>query len=489
MSFIMIKNYLYKMYEWETLSYDFMNSTWNCKNTTLLRKPILSLSIQRNKNLSISMVANIKHDKLLSQPKRQLGQLISDFEQIEMYNDFGSRATATVTHIINNNLSWDQNGNPTNKAIINVEQLEVHHSDTTVHYTIEWITNLKPEGCWRWPDSTNMNLKGKFNKEYSSTGNKVTISREDIIDFGMSLNCLGFPVNDHFVFIGETSSKTIDKKYFPGFILYQGSPSPEKMEKIRLGLSYTLGRYLPSLGCSRFDNKWDLVSYKCIAPYHIEERVYNSQTEPPSKLNNADIGPINSNIVSKSINSFCDNFEKYDLKHISWLYWHAVTSPVHVQASQLGATIESIQRNYIKVHERFFQTKLFQKKEWKEIQSELIHGIEELLQNNNSDEKRILLSKIQNLNQTPQRHLTDRFFEILDLRLSDHEKEAFKQRNYSAHGEKGNRTKFTTTKNNNILRTLLNRVLIKIMDTSIWYIDYYSIGYPQRNIGNPVGSD
>lgn len=487
----MAENYIYKMYEWEVLPYDFTKGTWHCQSINMINKPIQSLSIHRNKNLSISMIANIKHDKLISKSKYQLGEIIADFEKIQIYNDFGASGTAIVTHIPNNTLTYDENGTPINKAMISIEELEVNYSDSKVLHTIEWITNLRTENNWRWSDSINMSLKGKFKKEFSSKSDTISIEREDTIGLGMSVTCLKFVFEDELIFIGETKTDAIDSKYCPGFILYQGAPSNEKMEQIRLALSYTLGRFFPSLGYSRFDEKWDIVSYKCVDPYDIEKRVYTSQTKPPLKLNRSDFDPINANIVSKSVESFCLKFHAYDLKHISWLYWHAVTSPVHVKASQFGATIETIQRNYIKINEQSFQTELLKKEEWKRIKKEFIDSIEALLPNapdsKEPNEKRIIKNKIYNLNQTPQSEMTKRFFEVLELSLSEFEEKAFQQRNYSAHGGKGRQTGFSTTKNNRILRTLLNRILIKILNISPFYIDYYSEGYPQRNIKQPIG--
>lgn len=238
--------------------------------------------------------------------------------------------------------------------------------------------------------------------------------REDTIGLGMSVACLKFAFEGELIFIGETKTDAIDSKYCPGFILYQGAPSNEKMEQIPLALSYTLGRFFPSLGYSRFDEKWDIVSYKSVDPYDIEKRVYTSRTKPPLKLNCSDFDPINASIISKSVESFCLKFNTYDLKHISWLYWHAETSPVHVKASQFGATIEAIQGNYIKANEQSFQTKLLKKEEWKKIKKEFIYAIEELFQNSSDskepNEKWIIKNKIYNLNQTPHSEMTKKIF-------------------------------------------------------------------------------
>lgn len=479
-------NTCYDWFDWETLSQDFQEGLWKIEKQNIVKNPISLLSIKRDKDLSITMTLNANHPNRIPGPHPK-GSLINHFDKVEMSTEGGSTAVATVTHIKKSDLSFDSNRNFINTAELDVNELEMKYTEEQPRYTIEWITNLRPERCWLWPDSIEWNLKGSFIKRIDSKEKKITIEREDRLGLGLSSNCVGLAVNDFFIFIGETESKDIDDKFSPGFILYDGDPKPDDMEKIRLGLSFVLGRYLPSLGYSKFDRLWSLVSYKCIDPYDIDQRVYNCQTKPPHELK-TDPYMMDNKIVSNFVTSFFNNFDRYDLRHISWLYWHAVNSPTHVKASQFGATIESLQRKYIKEHKENFQTLLIDRKEWKLLKDVFVEAINTSLVNNQNDEydeKKILLRKIDNLNQTPQGQLTDRFFEVLGLELGNLEKNAFKYRNFSAHGTRHDEFS-KVIKNNDILRTLINRVLIKILKCASYYIDYYTLGYPSRILKTPI---
>lgn len=478
-------NNCYDWFDWEPLSQDFHQDLWRIDKQNIIKHPISLISINRDKNLSITMKLLTNHPNRipLSKPHPK-GILISDFDKIQMSSEGGTTAVATVIFIKKSNKFFDSNNNLVNTAELDINELEVKYSDKESFYTIEWITNLRPERCWLWPDSIDWSLKGSYTKKIDSKEKKITIEQEDTLGHRHSSNCAGLTINDLFVFIGETESKDIDKKYNPGFILYEGNPNSDVREKVRLGLSYTLGRYLPTLGYSKFDKTWSLVSYKCICPYDIDQRVYNCQTKPPFDLK-IDPYKMNNKIVSNFVTSFFNNFDKYDLRHISSLYWNALNSTTHVKASQLGATLESLQRKYIKKHEENFQTRLIVRKEWQLLRKKLIETIESSLSNKLNGESDILLRKIDNLNQTPQSHLTDRFFEILGLELGDIEKDAFRYRNFSAHGKRPEEFG-DLIKNNDVLRTLVNRVLIKILNCSSQYIDYYTVGHPSRVLKSPI---
>lgn len=479
------------MYDWEAIAYGFAETSWRCQSIKIVDKPIRSLVIKRDQNLSLSMIAHIRHNELIKKRRYKLGEIYSDFETVQIYNEFKANGSVVVTHIANNNLTYDEDGSPINKVIIGVKELEVNYSDLPVFHTIEWITNLRAENNWYWPDSVNIRLRGNYKKEFSSKSDSISIEREDVIDYESSASCLKFYFEDEVIFVGEAQVDVINDKYSPGFILYQGCPSNEKMEKIRLALSYTFGRYLPSLGYSKFDEQWGIVSYKCIQPYDIEKRVYTSATEPPQKIYQSNYRFVEADLVSKSVESFCLRFDEYDLRHISSLYWHAANSPLHVQASQLGAAIEAIRRNYMKVNEKSFKTKLFDSERWADIQKELIQIVEmnlpDDLDGKEPREKKIIKNKIKNLNQTPHSEMAKRFFEVLALPLSDLEEEAFQERHNSAHGVKGEYGGIAAIKNNQILKALLNRVLIKILNMYPFYIDYYTAEYPQKNINQSIG--
>jgi hypothetical protein len=191
-------------------------------------------------------------------------------------------------------------------------------------------------------------------------------------------------------------------------------------------------------------------------------------------------------IINDIINKFVDNYDKYDLQHVSWLYWHAVISPIHLRGVCFGAVLEYIQSKYIAENSISFKTGLVDKKIWKDISKPLFRVINEA-ENLTDEERKVLNNKIGNLNITPQSILTDRFFSTLNLNLGEKEKSAYSRRNDAAHGNKTpNDDYISLIRENKILHVLCNRVLIKILSLSGVYVDFYTVEHPIRYISDYI---
>ncbi|GAB1257619.1 hypothetical protein NBRC116494_21210 [Aurantivibrio plasticivorans] len=123
--------------------------------------------------------------------------------------------------------------------------------------------------------------------------------------------------------------------------------------------------------------------------------------------------------------------------------------------------------------------------EWKAFRPKLVGILSET--EVNEEEKEVLTNKINALNQTPQSILTDRFLEHLEIKLSEDEKKAWKQRNNAAHGREIEAGKeIQLIRELKILKVIFHRVLLKIISGSSYYIDYYSIGFPIKSLADPI---
>lgn len=89
---------------------------------------------------------------------------------------------------------------------------------------------------------------------------------------------------------------------------------------------------------------------------------------------------------------------------------------------------------------------------------------------------KIFNNKIDGINLAPQKVLLSRLMSTLELKLSNNESKVWKRRNDAAHGhETESEDIFHKIKDIRILRILLNRILLKIMQISDTYIDYCSV--------------
>ncbi len=185
-------------------------------------------------------------------------------------------------------------------------------------------------------------------------------------------------------------------------------------------------------------------------------------------------------------------YDNLGFRHLSWLYWHAVCAPMHIAPVHFGASIEALQKTYTETHEKFINTKLLDKDNWKKLKKELKNTLSEL----STDEATtcILLNKLSEFNKPPQNIVVERLFAFLSLELGTVEKAAWKQRNLAGHGgeiKDGNCIQLITDVK--LLKIRFHRMLLSMIggnDNNLYYYDYYTIGdsngYIKRKLTDPV---
>ena len=83
------------------------------------------------------------------------------------------------------------------------------------------------------------------------------------------------------------------------------------------------------------------------------------------------------------------------------------------------------------------------------------------------------------------------FFDKIGVTLGTHENEAMKARNLPAHGSYQNaendpHSLFVTSQ---LYEVIMNRIILALLGYKGKYIDYGSVGYPQKDINEPGGGD
>lgn len=238
------------------------------------------------------------------------------------------------------------------------------------------------------------------------------------------------------------------------------------------------------MGHSTYTENSKLVYFKAISS-HDFNGAFKIHTQSPTILDNQALNLIDSKIFTKVVSSVYKVYDKYNFKHLFWLYWYAQTSAPHNAGVQFGACIEFLQRNYLS---KDGKKVIKNRNTWSSFREKSLKIISELEIDENT--KNILTEKINNLNSLPQKKLLEKFLMSINITFSKIELEAWQQRNDSAHGN--------PVKNNNyiklireikILRTLLNRLILRISQGSKYYIDYYSIGNPLRELSSSIPDD
>jgi hypothetical protein len=98
--------------------------------------------------------------------------------------------------------------------------------------------------------------------------------------------------------------------------------------------------------------------------------------------------------------------------------------------------------------------------------------------------KRELTAKVSQLNSASIRTRNRRFLQALNLESNELEEKSWMRRNSAAHGElAGDEEMVELMREIKILRGLFHRILLRMTDASGEYIDYHSLGFPSRPLG------
>ena len=125
-----------------------------------------------------------------------------------------------------------------------------------------------------------------------------------------------------------------------GFVIYNGIPSEGIKSKIRSALSFACCPLI-HLGHSTFNSKWQLVSFKSISAYTMDGKAFKLPTLPPAPLFEQFQNELNREKFSQMVNAFYEKYDDYNLGHVSWLYWHSVSAPIHIAAVHFGQHLNS----------------------------------------------------------------------------------------------------------------------------------------------------
>ncbi|EPA7871841.1 MULTISPECIES: hypothetical protein [Citrobacter] len=482
---------------WEDLE-NIQSSHWQLKESDRILNNFHSFEIFRDDKLSLKLKITYKlvnqhfsEDYFYKEPERRAGEVYVTDGFLILENIFDENVMLEITGItlINKNIVHNEHEivATITCAINNLKKSNDSENNLGKDkFTIDWITNLDI-GNYHWSSSVNEKSEKKTTRDFKSVNNTISFT-ENRDNFSSSSNCCNIRINNLDIFFGRTDCPNIDKKYNPGFILYSEKCNSDLRKKIRNALSFILGCKLIHISSVLKDENYNSVEYEIHTQSAINDLYHSSYTLPPSPLHPADTNYLflGENEIGLMVQKIVTSYDDYDFSHFSWLYWHAVASPLHLKGVGFGASLEFIQRKYIENNATDFNQKLISKALWKPLYKSLSTILEDST-GLSEDEKRLLSNKLSSLNQTPHSILTSRFYELLNLSLGDLELISFKQRNNSAHGNKSDEDGIIPlVREVKILRILCNRIILRIYNLSDYYNDFYSLGFQTRHLSDSI---
>ena len=455
------------------------SSYFTINNEGPLHSPVSEVEIDRDKKLNIILTTTSMSNSSSKSIQHPPGTVRVNNDSISMKDDIsGWDVKLNGVQPLKNTTTIDVHRNSVRKEVTSIDSLKGKiEGAADGKYLIEWLENVD-DGYYIWPESVETCTVNDTTISLGYGANKIQM-REKSESQKMGLSSIFVSIGGYELYL--VSSRE-DNNYLgvkSGYLLYLGTPCDETRKKIRNCLSFILGRPLIKTGYSVFDINWKIISFNAISAYTMGGAAFSIHTSPPAPLGTQHQRVLDQKTISSLANSIYEKYEEYNFGTLSWSYWHAISAPIHIAAVHFGACIESLQNSYIKHHGKSFQSALLEKSQWSMFRNGML-GILNSIELEGV-ERQVIENKLNSFNHTPQNVLTARFLESLGISLSNAEKAAWQQRNDAAHGnevEDGNQIKLI--RDLKLLKVIFHRVFLSVIGGGSHYIDYYSIGFPNK---------
>lgn len=474
-----------KVLEKETFELLLNNGRFQITDCGPLCSPINSFEIKRDDKQRLFLTTrsdeNSKKDKLRF-PDLPAGTVHSNIASVILSN-------SDMTVVANGVMPFDQLTRQNPRAYEKTEKawvtsLEAIPEDVErANQLIEWVDNVDT-AIYHWPHNLEEKLETIAVRTLSGGAEPLTQRANERTS---SLRgCLWLNIAGNDVYIAPFQNHKRERPSGPGFILYKKFPCEDIRRKIRECLSFAFGLPLVYLGYTLLSEEFKFVGFKAVTPYIINERAYSLPALPPAPVGSKYANLIDPNVFSKTVNSLFAHYDELNFQHVSWIYWHAVCSPMHTQPVQFGAGIEALQAAYGELDKPQYKTTLLDKPKAKHLRKEFLKIVDAMI-TEDTKEKEEFKKNISNLNTASQGVQNERFFASLSLDMGDKENNAWQRRNNAAHG---NTTKpgdsIELIRDIHLLKNIFHRIVISMTEASNQYIDCYSPKFPIRQLRESV---
>ena len=437
--------------------------------------PTGMVSYSRNDKLDI--VLTVHHQGYIDDGDSgyEPGTLREATETLTLKNPGGitgiARGAVNQGYKYQHSLSPDKKGQGEFSYSVHSVELDFNTGKTAC-FTIEWITNLSDSFILTGFVKTV--VEENFSEKIEGDGLFLELRDQSSRSGGRKSQRLNVDGIELFFLNGEDKSDA-------SRIIYRGCPTEEVRDKIRGCISFVFGLPIVYLGHTEYSENWDVVSCKSMDGFSVGGLALDLQPLPPYPLYSKYRNVLDPELFSNAVNGIYKNYDRLSLSKILWQYWYAVCSPLHSSAVHYGGLIENLQRTLnIPVKDG---GKIVSKEQWSAIRIVFKKHLEDI--GVTGAELKLLMGKISSLNQASPGLALSRTLSSMGISISDIEEDAWKHRNYAAHGFFSSDFQGVIL-NSKILKVLFHRLIAGATYCSDTYIDYYSLGQPVRKITDSI---
>lgn len=285
---------------------------------------------------------------------------------------------------------------------------------------------------------------------------------------------------------GPEWSNNISISYFEE---YGRIPSENERIIIRSYLSFFMGRKLFYIGNSTYDEKGDLLGFEMDSPntYGFEiERICGNGGNPPISDRYEEIDSYFES-VQKYIDCYASLYGKLDFESFFTSYWYTKNLAKPYDLPILASALQGLMKKWYEQVEDNPETVRMNKNEFNKRIKLLRDKVAEAFEGTELA-KRMQYS-LEDINRMSISEQLSNFFEKIGITIGKMEKKALQARNIAAHGSirtaNGNYTELITL--SRVYDCIIVRVILSLLGYEGKYVDYGTLGYPQKDIKVPSG--
>jgi hypothetical protein len=273
-----------------------------------------------------------------------------------------------------------------------------------------------------------------------------------------------------------------------GFEYSMGAePPPEDLRHgVVEALGFMFGRHILRVGTTIFDSAGHSLSREAISPWgHDVIRTVGQPDRPAVPMFGWETRHQNESTLSSVTAAYLAARDELNLSHAVWTMWMAARMAVSFETPLYAAALEAVMKGWFASNQSKTKAVYMSVEDFRKVFADAIEMFRTTAEGVKYGDR--ILRKISGANAMSVNERFDTFFEEIELAVGEGEAAVIRSRNISAHGTKSDRHPHDLVVLGSGYRTLLNRVILKLLGFNGQYIDYSTVGHPSRALDEPIG--
>ena len=479
--------------EWESFNWNLEISNIESHNGCYIIPTNSKIIVSRNNEYKLNGILNIDSDEKydLTYKNNNLQPKIGEIYKGDRIT--GTDLTKTIQIELNDFFIENINSNYTGvKAEISLSKIEEKFSEAELRTLYEFY--LSGSLVQYFPRTTDRSKEERVKKSRYSIDVESEIS-EDIASWSQgSEKDFFFVETEYFDFIVQKVKNDFLPDWANGVqIEYRNSfksiPDLETREAVSEIVGFVLGTHILKVGETHFDANNKIFKRIATNPWgdNVISKSKSNSVPPVSFKNYFDYGKIE-RVLNKLVPIYIDKRKELGLSDVLWKYWISKELAIGTNLPILSSSLESLAENYIDANSLIVTYTKEQKSEYRSLIEDDKKSISEKIIKYDFNNR--VMNSIENpfdIGIGPKLKL---FFNHLSITFTNQsvENQALRARNKMVHStidssDESIKLYIGLTR---AYQTLVNRVILKILKFDEKYVDYYSEGFPEKNIDENI---